>query len=260
MTQAELAYRSAAEEHQDRNELITAELPHVRYIAARIHERLPKHVPLEDLVNAGVIGLIDAYRKFDVTKNVQFKSFAKFRIRGAILDSLRELDWGSRPLRRKGREIEDAINRLEIKLGRQPSETEISEELGMTIEEFHKLNTKLDGLDMVSQQVSASFDSSETFDLIESAPSPDEDPFQQCLRNQMSDKLAEAIGTLPEREQTLLSLYYHEELTMKEVGAVLGIAESRVCQLHSLALSKLRATLGGGQKSVQLSVRKRAAK
>lgn len=245
MTQAETAYRSAAEELDGRNEVILHELPQVRYIAARIHERLPKHVPLEDLVSAGVIGLIDAHRKFDPGKDVQFKSFAKYRIRGAILDSLRELDWGSRPLRRKSREIEEAINRLEMRLGRTPLETEIAAELGLQIEQFHKLNTTLDGLGLVGQQVSTARDPAELFDIVESAPSPDEDPFQQCLRNQMSGQLAEAIGRLPEREQTLLSLYYNEELTMEEVAQVLSIAESRVCQLHALALAKLRAALSG---------------
>ncbi len=243
MTPAETAYRSAAEELDLRNELILHELPQVRYIAARIHERLPRNVALEDLVSAGVIGLIDAYRKFDPAKDVQFKSFAKYRIRGAILDSLRELDWGPRPLRRKARDIEDAINRLEAKLGRTPSETEIAAELGIALEQFHKLNTTLDGLGMVGQQVRAANDPSQLLDLVESAPSPDEDPFARCARSQMSGKLAVAIGRLPQREQMLLSLYYNEELTMEEVAQVLGIAESRVCQLHALALTKLRAAL-----------------
>src|ERR1700678_3601901 len=129
MTQAEVAYKKSAEDVDDRNELVMQELPQVYYIAARIRERLPQHVELEDMVNAGVIGLLEASRNFDSSKNAQFKGFAKFRIRGAILDSLRESDWGSRSLRRRGREISDATSRLEAKLGRQPLEMEIANEM-----------------------------------------------------------------------------------------------------------------------------------
>jgi RNA polymerase sigma factor for flagellar operon FliA len=129
MIQAEAAYKKSTEDGDDRNELVMQELSQVYYIASRIRERLPAHIELEDLVNAGVIGLLEASRSFDSSKNDQFKGFAKFRIRGAIMDSLRESDWGSRSLRRRGREIADATARLEGKLGRHPVESEIAEEL-----------------------------------------------------------------------------------------------------------------------------------
>jgi len=241
MTQRpELAYQSNQYDMSERDRLIMEELPQVHYIAARIRERLPQHVAFEDLVNAGVLGLIEAINKYDSAKLVQFKTFAKFRIRGAILDSLRELDWGSRLLRRKGREIDDAVARLEIQLSRQPSEQEIADELRIDLKELYSLLTQLDGLYLVSQQVSATFDRSETHDLIENAPSRGEDSFDICLRAENSELLEKALAKLDERSQRVLALYYKEELTMKEISLVLDIAESRVSQLHSAALLKLR--------------------
>jgi RNA polymerase sigma factor for flagellar operon FliA len=244
MTQRpELAYQNTQYDMSERDRLIMEELPQVHYIASRIRERLPQHVALEDLVNAGVLGLIEAISKYDASKSVQFKTFAKFRIHGAIIDSLREMDWGSRLLRRKGREIEDAIGRLEVQFGRQPNEEEIAKELKIELKELHALLSKLDGLFLVSQQVSASFDRSETRDLIETAPSRCDDSFDIVLRGETSELLSKAIANLDERSQRVLSLYYREELTMKEIALVLEIAESRVSQLHSSALLKLRLNL-----------------
>lgn len=247
MTHAELAYRTTAAVSNtldERNKMIMEELPQVHYIASRIHERLPQHVPFEDLVNAGVLGLIEAYRKFDASKSVQFKSFAKFRIRGAILDSLRELDWGSRPLRRRGRQIQESVAKLEARLGRQPTENELATEMEMSLAEFHKLVARLDGLEVVGQQVTTSYDRSEVYDVVESAPAREEDnPFNLCLKAEMKGQLMTALAELPEREQLVLSLYYKEELTMKEIASVLNVAESRVSQLHSVALLKLRTAM-----------------
>jgi RNA polymerase sigma factor for flagellar operon FliA len=243
MTQAELAYRENVEEIEERDTLIEKELPQVYYIARRIAERLPQHVPFEDLVHAGVIGLIEAVRSYDATKSVPLKAFAKFRIRGAIIDSLREMDWGSRPLRRKGRRIDEAIATLSAKLGRQPEEDEIAAELGVSLEELHATAQRLDGLTLIGQEVNAAYDRSEKTDLIESAPSQAEGPYDLTLRAEVRDRLADAIGTLSEKEQMVISLYYKEELTMKEIAAVLNLGESRVCQIHALALPKLRASL-----------------
>ncbi len=243
MTQAELAYRESAEGIEDRDQFILKELPQVYYIARRIYERLPQHVPFEDLVHAGVIGLIEAVRSYEASKAVPFNAFAKFRIRGAILDSLRELDWGSRPLRRKGRRIEEAIAKLSAKLGRQPEEDEIAAEMGVSIEKLHEIAFRLDGLNLVGQQVNSIFDNGEKHDLIESAPSRDESPFELCLRSEMQEHIAEAIATLSEKEQLVISLYYREELTMKEIAKVVQLGESRVSQIHALVLPKLRAAL-----------------
>lgn len=260
MTPAEAAY-STSEQLDERNRLVMQELPQVYYIAARIRERLPQHVPMEDLVSAGVLGLLAALRNYDTSKKVQFTTFAKFRIRGAILDSLRELDWASRPLRRKGRQIEDAIVKLEGKLGRQPTEAEIAAEIGVTVERFRKFSAQLDGVDLVGQQVSAPYDRSESHDVIESAPSRgDDNPFDLCLKGELRQRLAEAIAKLPEREQMVISLYYKEELTMKEIAAVLNVAESRVSQLHSLAMGKLRAAMRPAEEQKSRAPRMRATR
>jgi RNA polymerase sigma factor for flagellar operon FliA len=227
----------------ERERVLLEQLPQVRYIARRIHERLPRHVPFEDLVHAGVLGLIDALNKFDLSKHVQFSSYAKFRIRGAILDSLRELDWSPRELRRKGRLVDSTYAHLSGKLGRAPSENEIAEEMGIGLREMQCLLAELDGLELGSLRIESSRDGKEE-DLTDFIPSkPEETPFLQCLRSEMKHLLAEAIGELPEKEQRVLALYYYEELTMKEVGAVLGIGESRVSQIHSLAMVRLRARL-----------------
>jgi len=227
-----------------RNQLILSELSQVYYLARRIHERLPRHVEFEDLVHAGVLGLIEAVGKYNPRKNASLKSFAAFRIRGAILDSLRAQDWGSRPLRRKGKEVSESICRLANQLGRQPTEDEIAADLKLEVSELHELLRRLDGLHIVGQTTGSKFDDSEPQDLIANTPaSEEESPFEQCLRSERSDYLAAAIGTLSEKEQMVISLYYREELTMREVAEVMNVAESRVSQIHSVAIAKLRAAI-----------------
>jgi len=244
MTPAEVAYKSCAAEVEDPNDLVMQELSQVYYIAARIRERLPRQVELEDLVNAGVIGLLEASRSFDTSKNIQFKAFAKFRIRGAILDSLREADWGSRSLRRRGREIADATARLEARLGRHPAESEVAEEMHLEPSQLQKIVAQIDGLFVLGQQTAVSNDRTTLLDVIESAPNLDDpDPFDLCLRGEMKAHLAEAIAQLSKREQLILSLYYREELTMKEISEVVGVALSRVSQILQATLKKLRALL-----------------
>ena len=227
----------------ERERVLMEQLPQVRYIARRIHGRLPRHVPFEDLVHAGVVGLIDALNKFDRSKHVQFSSYAKFRIRGAILDSLRELDWSPRELRRKGRLVDQTYSQLSGKLGRAPSESELAQELGLELHELQTLLADLDGLDLGSLRVESQHDGKEE-DLTDYIPGkPEETPFFSCLRAEMKELLEQAISELPEKERKVLALYYYEELTMKEVGAALGIGESRVSQIHSLAMVRLRGRL-----------------
>lgn len=251
MTSAEVAYRAGGDSAEERNQLALQELPQVHYLAARIRERLPKHVPMEDLVQAGVIGLLEACRSYDSTRDAQFHTFAKFRIRGAILDSLRQLDWGSRTLRRKGREIAASIAKLESNLGRQPQEEEIAADLKLRLDELQHVMTQLDGLHLLGQQVESPQDRSDSYDLIESAPSKGGDnPFELCLEGEMKTHLAEAISRLSEKEQLILSLYYYEELTMKEVAEIIGNAVSRVSQIHAAAMLKLRSTLAHLQQDV----------
>jgi RNA polymerase sigma factor FliA len=243
---------SVWQDKEERERILLEQLPQVRYLARRIHERLPRHVPLDDLVHAGVIGLIDALNKFDLSKHVQFSSYAKFRIRGAILDSLREMDWGPRELRRKARKIEEAHRKLSLALNRAPNESEMAAELSLELKEFQLLLGELDGLEVGSLRVESPWDGKEE-DLCDYLPNaPEDTPFFRCLRTEMKELLARVIAELPQKEQQVLSLYYFEELTMKEIGAVLGIGESRVSQVHSLAVVRLRARLeqlmsaGGG--------------
>lgn len=243
MTQVDLAYRENQEVSEDRDQLILQELPRVHYIARRIYERLPQYVLFEDLVHAGVVGLIECIRSFDPSKGVPFKGYARFRIRGAILDSLRELDWGTRPLRREGRRIEEAISKLSMKLGRQPEDQEIAAELGSSLEKLYETAVRLDGLILVSQDVTPSNDRSEKQDLIETAPSHEDGPYERCLSAEIKDQLEASIETLSEKEQLVISLYYKDELTMKEIASVLGLTESRISQIHSMVLPKIRAAL-----------------
>ena len=244
MIQAEAAYKTSSEDEEVRNELVMQELSQVYYIASRIRERLPAHIDLEDLVNAGVIGLLEASRNFDSSKNAQFKVFAKFRIRGAILDSLRESDWGSRSLRRRGREIQDATARLEAKLGRNPVESEVAQEMQLEPEYLRKIVQQIDGLSLAGQQAAVLNDRSNLLDVIESAPNLDDpDPFELCLQGEVQAHLSEAISQLSEREQLIISLYYREELTMKEISEVVGVALSRVSQIRQATMKKLRESL-----------------
>lgn len=240
--EAHLAYDNSSQA-EDRERILMEQLPQVRYIARRIHERLPQHVVLDDLIHAGVLGLIDALEKFDARKHVQFKSYAKHRIRGAILDSLRELDWSPRDLRRKARLLEEVHQKLGSELGRAATEQEVAEALGLSLEDLHRLLNELGGLEIGSLQQDSYEDGAEV-DLAESIPADDDlNPFQACLDGEMKQLLAQAISELPEKERQVLALYYYEELTMKEVGAVLGVGESRVSQIHTMAVSRLRARM-----------------
>lgn len=232
----------------ERDLLLMEHLPTVRYLARRIHERLPQHVELDDLVSAGVVGLIDAFSKFDHAKKVQFKSYAQFRIRGAILDSLRTLDWSPRELRRKGRAVEEAIRSVTQQVGRAPSEQEIAKEMELTLVDYQSLLGDLKGLEIGSLHVERSEDSGDE-ELAYIPGSPEDNPLFRCLKGEMKQRLADAIDELPEKERMVLTLYNYEELTMKEIGLTLGVVESRVSQIHSSAVLRLRtalASLHGG--------------
>jgi RNA polymerase sigma factor for flagellar operon FliA len=244
MNAATRAYETVAHiDEEERNRLLLEQLPQVRYIARRIHDRLPQSVCLEDLVHAGVLGLIDALHKYDPSKNVQLKSYAKFRIRGAILDSLRGLDWSPRDLRRKARQMETAHRKLKLELGRAASEPELALEMGMELEDFYIFLRDLRGLDLGSLTAETSEDGYEAAVPASQTTKPEDDPFHICLKSEMKGLLAAAIAELPEKERQVLAFYYYEELTMKEIGQVLGVGESRVSQIHSAAVVRLRAAM-----------------
>ena len=226
----------------EQEKVLLEHLPIVRFLARRIHERLPQHVDIEDLVSAGVVGLMDAFSKFDSTKKVQFRSYAQFRIRGAILDSLRTLDWSPRELRRKGRAVEEAIRVLTQRMGRAPGEGEIAAEMKLSLDEYQQLLGDLKGLEIGTLHMERNEDSGEE-ELSYIPGRPDEDPLFRCLRGELEGRLAEAIAELPDRERLVMTLYYYEEMTMREIGLALGVVESRVSQVHASAVVHLRAAL-----------------
>lgn len=233
---------SGGEWSAEQEKALVEHLPVVRFLARRIHERLPQHVEMEDLVSAGVVGLLDAFSKFDPKKKVQFRSYAQFRIRGAILDSLRTLDWGPRELRRKGRAVEEAIRVLTARFGRPPGEPEVAAELGLDLEHYQQLLGDLKGLEIGTLHIEHNEDSGEE-ELAYVPGRPDEDPLFRCLRGELQERLAKAIDELPERERLVMSLYYFEEMTMREIGLALGVVESRVSQVHASAVVHLRSAL-----------------
>jgi RNA polymerase sigma factor FliA len=232
-------------------ELVMIEnLPMVRLIARRIHERLPQHVQIEDLYGAGVLGLVDAFGRFDPSKLVQFRTYAQFRVRGAILDSLRTLDWSPRELRRKGRAVEQAIQSLTAQFHRSPIDIEIAQKLHIPLATYQQLLGELKGLEIGTLHSQHSEDSEEE-QLVYLPSSPEDDPLFRHLHTEMSQRLTEAVSDLFERERLIVTLYYYEELTMKEIGLILGIVESRVSQIHASAVLHLRARLSAPAQPAQ---------
>ncbi|MFZ1939153.1 MAG: FliA/WhiG family RNA polymerase sigma factor [Terracidiphilus sp.] len=226
----------------EQERVLLEHLPIVRFLARRIHERLPHHVDIEDLVSAGVVGLMDAFAKFDPAKKVQFRSYAQFRIRGAILDSLRTLDWSPRELRRKGRAVEEAIRVLTARMGRAPGEAEIAAEMGIDLDAYQQLLGDLKGLEIGTLHIEHNENSGEE-ELAYVPGRPEDDPLFRCLRGELEERLTEAIANLPDRERLVMTLYYYEEMTMREIGLALGVVESRVSQVHASAVVHLRAAL-----------------
>lgn len=251
MTQAEMAYRDNLTESDEREQLIMDQLPRVYYIARRIFERLPAHVCFEDLVQAGVVGLIEAVGKYNPAKKVPFHAFAQFRIHGAIIDSIRSMDHGTRGIRRQGRRLEEAIVSLSSKLGRRPDDEEIAAEVGMSLDDLFTLAQRLSAVSLMQQRVLLGGDWER--DVVESAEAkPEDGPFEQYRRTELRDKLSKVISTLSQSEQMVLSLYYCEELTMKEIAKVLDLSESRISQLHSLALARVKAAVQGSDLDPEL--------
>jgi RNA polymerase sigma factor FliA len=232
---------SAATKIARRDRIVLEHLPLVKAIAVRVHENLPVHVDLDDLVHAGVLGLFDAASKFNPDKQVAFSSYAKHRIKGAILDSLRQLDWASRDLRRRHKQVEAATRELAATLQRTPTESEIAQKLGVDVERWRQMMVDLRSVGLIS----ASSRTAEHDDLpAPDFPSkPETQPDNMCSREQMRSVLGVAMKTLPERYQKVVFLYYTNEMTMKEIGGILGINESRVSQIHKSALEKMQVVL-----------------
>jgi RNA polymerase sigma factor for flagellar operon FliA len=253
--EAELPERGVAAQYQqdassanvlsaeDREQLILDHLPQVRLIARRIHERLPESVNLDDLVSTGVVGLISAIDRFDPTLNVKLKTYAEYKIRGAILDSLRGLDWAPRQQRKRSKQIEAAISQSEQRLHRTPTEEEIAQQLGLSIAEYHEWLVEVRGLNLGSlESSSSSSDDESSRDLLRYISGDEEElPSRLLERSELQRLLAESISRMPEIEKTVLSLYYYEEMTLREISKIVRLHESRISQLKSQAVLRLRA-------------------
>ncbi len=223
----------------ERERLILEHLPQVRLIARRIHERLPGSVSLEDLISTGIVGLISAIDNFDPTLNVKLKTYAEYKIRGAILDSLRGLDWAPRQKRKKAKQIEAAISAVEQQLHRVPTEEEIARQLGITIDVFHEWLVEIRGVNLGSLEYAAGEEGSR--DVLKYVSDNEENwPSRILERSELEKLLAEAIEKMPRIERTVLSLYYHEELTLREIAKIIDLHESRVSQLKTQAILRLR--------------------
>jgi RNA polymerase sigma factor for flagellar operon FliA len=226
----------------ERERLILEHLPQVRLIARRIHERLPESVNLDDLVSTGTLGLIAAIDRFDSSHNVKLKTYAEYKIRGAILDSLRGLDWAPRQQRKRSKQIEAAISVAEQRLHRAPSEEEIALQLDVTLEEYHEWLVDIRGVNLGSLEVS--HPEEEGRNLLEYVSDDEENwPSRLLERSELQRLLAGAIEKMPSTERTVISLYYHEELTLREISKIVNLHESRVSQLKSQAILRLRSYL-----------------
>ncbi len=223
-----------------RDQIVLDHLPLVKAIAIRVHESLPVHVDLDDLIHAGVMGLFDAVTKYDSNKSVAFHSYAKHRIKGAILDSLRELDWASRDLRKRQRQVEAVTRELQGKLGRVPAESEIAAGMGISMARWRRMQIELRTVGVVSSTPASNDDRDR---VMEFAATPELRPDRMCEQGQLQSTLRQAIGTLPERYQKVVFLYYTNDLTMREIGEILGVNESRVSQIHKTALKKMACVL-----------------
>jgi RNA polymerase sigma factor FliA len=238
-------YKGTGDRHA-RERLVVAYSPLVKYVSGRMASGLPAHVDEADLISYGLIGLINAIERFDLEREIKFETYAITRIKGAIIDELRSLDWVPRSVRARAREIERANAKLEHKLQRAPTDDEMALELDMSVQEFHDAllqisNSTVAALDELWSVSDSSGDQVSLLDTLTDENAPD--PAALMDQTDLKDRVAEAIARLPEREKLVVALYYYENLTLREIGEVLGVTESRVSQLHTKAVLRLRSRL-----------------
>jgi RNA polymerase sigma factor FliA len=247
-----LQYRKTGDQAL-RDRLILTYAPLVKYVAGRLGSGLPAHVDEGDLVSYGLLGLIGAIERYDPGRDVKFETYAIARIKGAIIDELRALDWVPRSVRSRAREIERAMTELEAKLGTAPTDEQIADKIGITVAELEESLTEIArssiaALDELWTVSGSDGDQVALIDTIEDIEAPD--PQGQLSQTEMKEAIADAIARLPEREKLVVTLYYYEELTLREIGEVLGVTESRVSQLHTKAILRLKARLSGAAQRV----------
>jgi RNA polymerase sigma factor for flagellar operon FliA len=231
-----------AEGKADRNHLLAEHAPLVKRLAHQMKAKLPPSVEVDDLIQAGMIGLLDAVSRYEETHGAQFETYAVQRIRGAMLDELRSSDWLPRSMRQNMRKVEVAMNELQQKLGRPPNESEVAKQLKLSLTDYQELLNEGGGHQLVYYEDFHDGDGNEHF-LDRYCTDQSDDPLQALMNSGFRSALIEAIEALPEREKILMGLYYEQEMNLKEIGAVMGVSESRVCQLHSQAVARLRSTL-----------------
>jgi RNA polymerase sigma factor for flagellar operon FliA len=228
-----------------REEVILQYTPLIKYIAHRLAMRLPPHISAEDLISAGLVGLMDALSKFDPEKNVAFKTYAEFRIRGAMLDELRSLDWVPRSVRQKAAHLERTLLQLEKKIGRPAEDEEIAHELDLPLDEYYNLLNEVKGISILDEEVLerqvTELPGEDILDLL--LDEKGSDPFHELSLKELKKALASMIDELSPKEKLVISLYHYEELTLKEIGETLDLTESRICQLHTKGILKLRGKL-----------------
>ena len=230
-------------QQSDGNELVIQHAPLLKRIAYHLISRLPASVQVEDLIQAGMIGLLEAARNYDATQGASFETYAGIRIRGAMMDEIRRGDWTPRSVHRRTREMTQAVREIENREGREAQDAEIARAMGISLDDYHALLRDAAG----SRVLSFEDLGYEGRDSVETLPDKGEGPLDELKRAGFKEALAEAITQLPERERLVMALYYDEELNLREIGEVLGVSESRVCQIHGQALVRLRARLSDWQ-------------
>ena len=242
--------RTQSREARDR--LILHYAPLVKYVAGRMAVGLPQNVDQSDLVSYGIFGLMDAIKKFEPSRGYKFETYAIARIKGAVLDELRSIDWVPRSVRAKARALESAIFKLEAELHRGPTDAELAAELGITENQLRTTLGQISftGLVALDEMLGSTGERGETVSLGDTVPDPTAGPVAAYEVEEMRHILAEAINRMPEREKIVLTLYYYEGLTLAEIGQVLGVTESRVCQIHTKAVLQLRARMTAGEREI----------
>jgi len=244
-------YRNSADQ-TIRDAIVKQYAPLVKYVAGKVSVGMPQNVDFDDLVGFGIFGLFDAIEKFDPDKHVKFKTYAVTRIRGAIFDELRTIDWVPRSVRQKTREIDETVQHLEAKLGRSASDGEVAGEMGMSLEQYNQMMLKVSGTSMLSlNDVWYTGEDNDKISIAENIESPDSlRPDAIAEKDELRRVIVDAINEIPEKEKKVLVLYYYEDLTLKEIGKVLDVTESRISQLHTKAISRLKTKLTNMKKGI----------